>query len=106
MGNLMDKENIFGTKRNFILEIMSMELKRETVKLFMKMEKNSFVLLLMENHMELEFIIKEIKKKKLSSIMEKSIKIIKKIILLIIILIYIIIFLLIIIEKKKYYYYF
>ena len=43
-----------------------MGLKKEMERLHMKMEKNLYVLLLMESHMELEFIIKEIKKEKLS----------------------------------------
>ena len=43
-----------------------MGLKKEMERLHMKMEKNLYVRLLMESHMELEFIIKEIKKEKLS----------------------------------------
>jgi hypothetical protein len=43
-----------------------MELKKEMERLHMKMEENLYVLLLMESLMELDFIIKEIKKEKLS----------------------------------------
>ena len=75
----MEKNYINGVKINIIKEIILMELKKEKEKLNFLMEKNLFVILKMENRMELVFllILKEMKKK-FSLLMENLIKNIKK----------------------------
>ena len=77
----MEKDIINGMKMNIIKENIKMELKKEKEKLKKKMEINLFVILLMGNLMELDFmkIIKG-KEKKLNLLTESLIRNIKKIV--------------------------